>query len=420
LKFSKYLKSDFSKNILTLVTGTSIAQVFPIVISPLLTRIYTPEDFGVFGVFLSLTSILGVISTGRYEMAIIVSKNKNELKSLIKGVLKIILFTTLFFYLVIIFFQNQINKIFDLKIFLLYLIPLFILINSFYLVLTQILILHKEYKRLSYNKIIVSIINSSSQLALGLKNGNIYGLIFGKLIGVIVAIFILIKNKIINQYFDFKKNTTRKTLYRYRDFPKYNVPSVFINVIANQLPLLTLGKYFSMSVVGYYSHMYKVLMMPINLLSTSILDVFKQKATEEYNQYGNCKSIYLKTLKNLVVIGVIPFIILGLFSPQLFKFIYGKEWEIAGIYAQIMTPMFFLNFIVNPLSYILIVVEKQKINFYGQILLLIFTIISVVIGIFLKSDKITVLLFSISYSIIYLLYLILTFIYARKTHQIKT
>jgi len=42
------LKSEFAKNVLTLMTGTTIAQAIPIAISPILTRIYTPEDFGVF------------------------------------------------------------------------------------------------------------------------------------------------------------------------------------------------------------------------------------------------------------------------------------------------------------------------------------------------------------------------------------
>ena len=78
LKEMLNLKSEFSKNVLTLVTGTTIAQSIPIAISPILTRIYTPEDFGVLALFISITTILGTIANGRYELAIVLPKRDNN------------------------------------------------------------------------------------------------------------------------------------------------------------------------------------------------------------------------------------------------------------------------------------------------------------------------------------------------------
>ena len=71
-------KSEFNRNILTLMTGTTIAQAIPIAISPILTRIYTPEDFGIFAIFLAITLIIGSIANGRYELAIMIPKKDED------------------------------------------------------------------------------------------------------------------------------------------------------------------------------------------------------------------------------------------------------------------------------------------------------------------------------------------------------
>ncbi len=191
------------------------------------------------------------------------------------------------------------------------------------------------------------------------------------------------------------------------------MPSVLVNVVANQLPLLALGKFFGLGVVGFYSLMYKVLMMPISLLSSTVLDVFKQRATEDYNKYGNCKDIYVKTFKSLVMLGIVPFTILGIFAPEIFAFVFGEDWRVAGEFAQIMTPMFFLNFIVNPLSYTFFIAQKQKLNLIGQFILLILTMISIYIGLQFNDYKIFISIFSISLSIYYVWYLWLSYYFSK-------
>jgi len=71
-------KSEFSRNVLTLMTGTTIAQAIPIAISPILTRIYTPEDFGVFALFIAIVGFFSVIASARYEQAILIPKKDED------------------------------------------------------------------------------------------------------------------------------------------------------------------------------------------------------------------------------------------------------------------------------------------------------------------------------------------------------
>lgn len=405
------LKSDFAKNVITLMTGTTIAQAIPIAISPILTRIYTPEDFGVFALYMAIASIFAVIATGRYEMAIMLPHEEDDVKSIVKLIILILITITFIVFLVIFIFNNTITVFLDnpeISTWL-YFLPISIFLVGLYQIYNYLLIREKNFKRLSKNKVIVSTTNSSTQLVYGFTISNGFGLLIGNIISYIVSIYFIVKSKTVNKYFNFKDNSINKVAKEYQNFPKYDVPSVLVNILSNQLPLFALGKYFSLGTVGFYSLMYKVLMMPIGLLSNSILDVFKQRATEDYNKYGNCEDIFIKTFKSLFLIGIIPFSILGFFAPEIFSFVFGANWRVAGEFAQIITPMLYLKFIINPLSYTFYIAKKQKNDLIGQILLLIIVIISIYIGLLYEDEKILIMFFSIGYSIIYLVYLIYSY-----------
>lgn len=338
-------RSDFAKNVITLMTGTTIAQAIPIAISPILTRIYAPEDFGVFALYMAIASIFAVIATGRYEMAIMLPHEEDDVKSIVKLIILILITITFFVFLSIFIFNNTITAFLDnpeISTWL-YFLPISIFLVGLYQIYNYLLIREKNFKRLSTNKVIVSTTNSSTQLVYGFTISNGFGLLIGNIISYIVSIYFIVKSKTVNKYFNFKDNSINKVAKEYQNFPKYDVPSVLVNILSNQLPLFALGKYFSLGTVGFYSLMYKVLMMPIGLLSNSILDVFKQRATEDYNKYGNCEDIFIKTFKSLFLIGIIPFSILFFFAPEIFSFVFGANWRVAGEFAQIIIPMLYLK-----------------------------------------------------------------------------
>lgn len=408
-------KSEFTKNVLTLMTGTTIAQAIPIAISPILTRIYTPEDFGVFALYMGIAAIISVIATGRYEMAIVLPKEEEDVKSIVKLIMILLSTVTFITFLIVFFFNQTITNLFENPEISnwLYFLPISIFLVGLYQVYNYLLIREKNFKRLSTNKVIVSTTNVTTQLGYGFVFSNGFGLLFGNMIGYIISIYFIIKSKVVNKYFHFKDSSIKNVAKEYQNFPKYDVPSVLVNVVANQLPLLALGKFFGLGVVGFYSLMYKVLMMPISLISSTVLDVFKQRATEDYNKYGNCKDIYIKTFKSLGLLGIVPFTVLGIFAPEIFAFVFGEKWKVAGEFAQIITPMLFLKFIINPLSYTFYVASKQKIDLYGQILLLFITIVAIYIGLQFNNEKIVLITFSLGYSIIYFIYLIYSYILSK-------
>ena len=414
--FSRFKpKSEFSRNVLTLMTGTIIAQAIPIAISPILTRIYTPKDFGIFALYMGIASIISVVATGRYEMAIMLPKEDEDVKSLVKLILLLLGFISFLSFIFVFLFNEQITNLFDNKDISnwLYFLPISIFLVGIYQVYNYLLIREKNFKRLATNKIIVSSTNASTQVGLGLTLASSFGLLLGNIFGYIVSIYFIIKSKVVNSYFQFKNLPIKNVAKEYQKFPKYDVPSVLLNVVANQLPILTIGKFFGLGVLGLYALMYKVLMMPINLLSGTILDVFKQRATEDFNKYGNCKDIYIKTFKKLILLGIVPFSIIGLYAQELFAFIFGEEWRKAGEFAQIMAPMLFLKFVINPLSYTFYVAQKQHVDFAGQIFLFILILLAMYLGIEANNINSLLMFFTNMSIIIYIIYLYLSYQYSK-------
>ena len=111
----KNLRSGYSKNIITLVTGTTLAQAIPIAISPILTRLYSPEDFGVFAIYFSASMVLSVFATGKYEMAITLPKDKEQSRHLVQLSVFIATLLSLFLLILILLFKNTISAGIGLK-----------------------------------------------------------------------------------------------------------------------------------------------------------------------------------------------------------------------------------------------------------------------------------------------------------------
>lgn len=407
-------KNKFIKNVATLVAGTGLAQLIGILVSPVLTRLYTPTDFGTLALYLSLISVLGVIATGRYEMAIMLptEDSEPEVGKLLGVIATITIIVSILSLMAVVFFNHDIADLLGNTAISswLYFVPLGLFLNSIYQSFYYLLIRGKSFKRLATNRIVHSSTNSSFQLVLGvLKVGGI-GMLFSNILSYFFTSLLITRDRYVRGTLEkIEFSDIRLVAKKHKQFPLYDVPAVMVNLIANQFPIIALGKVFSLATVGFYSLTFRVLTAPLNLLSNSILDVFKQKATEDYNTYGTCRKIFMNTTKALVLLAAPPFLILGLFAPKLFVFFFGAEWLQAGVFAQLLAPMLFFKFIVSPLTYVFIIYRKQKINLMGQIILLASTLFAFTIGSNYGAE-VAILLFSVFYSLIYILYWIISYI----------
>lgn len=403
-------KSEFSRNVLTLMTGTTIAQAIPIAISPILTRIYTPEDFGVLALYMSVASILSVAATGRYEMAIMLPKKEEDAINIVVLSIAISLFVSFLSLIIISVFNSQITNLLgnpDISNWL-YFIPVTVLLTGVYQSLNYWSNRKKQYKRLAVSRVVQSGTAATVNLGMGFSGFGSSGLIVGSVVGQAIVTSILSKmiwneDKAKSHFINRLKILAMAR--RYVKFPKYDIFASLSNVSAHQITHILFNALFNSTIAGYFYLTQKILSLPITFIASTISDVFRQSATKEYQQFGNAKKIYVSTFKKLFVLSFFPSLILYLYSVELFVFIFGEQWSVAGEYAKILVPMLFLKFISSPLSFMLYIAEKQAINMYSQFLFL----FSIFIGFLIGDNEYEVITYiSWLFSCIYLHYMYLS------------
>lgn len=411
-------KSEFARNVVTLMTGTTIAQAIPIAISPILSRIYSPSDFGLLAFYLSIAAIVAVIATGRYEMAIMMPPKDEE------GEVRVIVFVASVIMLLIssislalvVVFNSQITNMLgrpEISIWL-YFLPFSVLLTGLYQILNYLLIRQGKFKQLSINKVCFSAISGPSQVGLGIIGFGALGMLASNIASYLLTILMILKSRDIRDVFKLcGRKEAENVATKYIRYPKFDIPATLINIVANQLPLLAIGKYLGLGVLGHYSLMNKTVMAPIGLISNSMLDVFKQRATNDYHKYGNCKDIYLKVLFKLLLLGIVPTCVLAISAPEIFSFVFGKQWHDAGVMAQILAPAYLLNFLVNPLSYTFHIAQKQNLNLFLNILFLIMMALVVGVGVRETEPFRFMVYISIAQCINYIIYLYVSYIFAR-------
>lgn len=401
-------KSAYAKNVLTLMTGTGLAQAIPIAISPILTRIYTPEEFGVFALYMAITSVLTVIVTGRYEMAILLPENDKDAVNILALSVLLSAVISFLFLLLIHFYKEEITNLLNSTEITpwLYWIPASTFLMGVYQSLNYWSNRRAHYSRLAISRVFQSAGTAGSQLGAGLNNVTLSGLIGGQIFGLVISTTVLgglISKDDKNNLKEINKTGIIEQAKRYKQFPKYLVLSQLLSAASSNIAIFLINIWYSVAYAGFFMLSQRVLGAPITFISSAITDVFRQEASVEFSKSGECKSIYMKTLKRLFLLSIIPFSVLFFSAPYLFELVFGKEWRISGEFVQILIPMFLLRFIVSPLGVMFAISESVKIDLIWQVMLFMSLILSFYIGFKTDDFKLGLFYFSGSYSCLYII-----------------
>jgi len=406
-------KSEFSRNVLTLMTGTTIAQAIPIAISPILTRIYTPKDFGVFSLFIAITSIFGSIANGRYELAIMLPKKDEDAINIFALGFIITIAISLFLLLLVILFQDNFVEILKNKEIggWLYFVPVAVFFTGLFNVLNYFNNRRKNYKDIANATILKSIVLSIVQLSIGFMKQGVSGLISGQLLSQFAANTKLLKNILKDKALISKISKVKiiALAKRYKDFPKYSMWAGLANTSSTNFTNILISSFYSVSTLGFYSLVQRILGMPSSLMGGAIGQVFFQQATKEKQETGSATVSFNNTLKKLIVIGLPVFTLLYFTVEDLFAFIFGEEWRVAGTYAKILIPLFAIRFVIAPLTVMNIIFKKNHIGMYWQFSMLAVNIIVIYVSYILNYSFINYLYLStlfISLEYLLILYII--------------
>ncbi|MCX6334951.1 MAG: lipopolysaccharide biosynthesis protein [Bacteroidia bacterium] len=370
------LKSELIRNTSVLITGTVIAQLISILLQPFLRRFFSAEAFGTFAVYMSMVGIAAVVSTFRYDDAIVLPRNDKESANLVALSLLFNFAISLFFLIVIILLKGRIIRFLNLPstfpASLLYLIPLSVFLINTYQSLNYWLIRKKKYFSVSLNKMIRRGTEAVAQVLFALFK-NPKGLIFSDIIGQIANVTAIAVQGL-KSGFNFKLVSVTKLKYVYRkysDFPKYNLIPAFMNSCSFYLPPVLINKFYSAEFTGYFDLSKLVLSIPVAFVATAISNVLLQQISEKYNSR---KSI-LHDLKPIffivILISIAVVLVISFFGVDLFKFIFGNEWELSGKISRIMVWSFALSFLVSSFSCLFFSMRKIKTYSVWQCLYLI-------------------------------------------------
>ncbi len=359
-------KDSFSQNVFILTAGTAVGQVGAILAAPILARLYTPEDFGHFQVYLSVMVFGVVMAAWRYELAIILPEKDEVAANVLALAVGIVGVTSLIFAGVVWWAQGSslwTNQAEALRPYL-WLMPLSICATGLYQVLSYWALRKKAYSQLAATKLTQAASQLSTQLIMGgFFHSGLFGLLFGDALGRVSGNLGLAR---MAWRYNLKLVRTVNwrdmwfAAVRYRDFPLISSGSALLNTAGFALPMLMLGSLYSPQVLGWFALVERIMGAPTTLIGQSVSQVYMGEATPLASSDPEAlRAQFLKALKRLSRIGIVPCALIFLGGPIIFVLIFGEPWKEAGEYARLLAVMHYVGFVAWPLIPTLNILEHQ-------------------------------------------------------------
>jgi len=340
-KIFSIANKPFAKSVALIASGGAIAQVLNFAVSPILSRLFTPEAFGLLGLFVAVSGLLSACSTLRYELPIVIARQLQAGAALVHLCIVISVIMAVISSVIIFFWGNNVGATFNVPQLVpyLYLVPFSILFSGIFLAFSQWACRRKEFGLLAKNPITRTGTTLTINLGAGLMSLGqgwlIFGFVMGQLAaGVGVALRIMKKDwKVLRPRIRAWRRIVAMAK-RYRRFPQFSAPQAMVNVASQQMPNFILGFFFGPVTLGLYWLTVRVLHAPSILIGQSVRQVYYQKVCENLNLGRSILPLLIKATLGLVTLGAVCFLPIILFGPFIFSIVFGEPWIIAGEYAR--------------------------------------------------------------------------------------
>ena len=403
MKISRLLRSSGVKNFSKLLSANVMAQAIGLVVYPILTRIYSPEDFGLLNLFLSIGNVLIVLSVADYYYAIVLPKEEKDAVALTHvSVLLLLLTTTLVAASVL--FSDQISMLFkspDLSTYY-WLMPFYVLSMGAWNILNYWYIRKKSFGRISGYQMSQSILSAGGKVGLGyagtLQGGMIYAAVLAPLFSLLTSMIFSFR-RVLRPLFCWSWGDIRTQTKAYRNFPLFVLPRSFINVLAGQLPILLLTPFFGTKYIGLLGMAVLLAYTPISTISRAIYQVLYQDTTQRVHLRQPIGNIYWRFIRYSALIILPLFTVLLFILPDITAWLLGEEWCVAGEYIRWMLPWLFFSLIVGSTCYLSDIFMQQKTGLLFEILLAVCRTLGLCIGVLCHDFPIAIIGYSIGTAI---------------------
>ena len=403
MNFNQIKNSEFVKNVITMLSGTTAGQFIAFLMLPVVARLYTPVQFGEYSLFISIASVIAVMASGRYELSIVLIKKDINAFNLFAICSLLIIVTAFLTYLLIFFSFDYLgfffNNIDDYSWIIF--IPFSVFLSASIQLFTYWYTRKKYFKVISYGRFIQSAFTSVTFILLGYLNKGTMGLILGSITGQFIFFMIIVVKILREDYKSFKdinKQIIKEELYKNRNFPYYSMPMGFLNSISMNLLIYVLNIFYSVKMVGLYAKANRVVNVPISLLTSAFTSVFYQNLSVTKRKLWLYKISYFSFL----ITGIIFMIPIIFWGESIFKFVLGDQWTNAGYIAKIIAPFIIFSFATSSVSNVYAVTKKNHIVLIWQLLYIVLALVIIYIFRYLSIYKL-LFYFSLYGSFMYLL-----------------
>ena len=371
--FARLTSSGFVRHIVTLATGAALAQVIPLLVQPILSRLYTPQAFGVLSIYVALMSNLAVLATARYEMAIVLPADERRATNLMALSLfcatvlsgLVLLAQCLGANRLILHFMGGRAGLADFSAWL-FLLPASLWLAGMMQAWTNWNNRHCRYRANAAGRMSQSVGMSLTQLGGGLMHAGAGGLIVGQFAGQVCSLLAQAWYDV-RKRFSWRQSVDRATMkmvaLEYSEFPKVNTPHAFVTALQDSLTLALLAALSGTATVGYYGMMMRLLKLPAALIGQAVAQVAYRELAEAKNQGRPLRPILKRMVVALGGMALVPFLVIQLAGEPLFSLVLGATWRTAGRYAEAMSIFILFHFIASPMAMVPLVIQRQRTAF---------------------------------------------------------
>jgi len=405
----KIKKNEFLMSSATLISGNIFASAITVAAIPVLTRLYTPEDFGALATFISLTLIISTAAGFRFDIAIPTASSEKDAVNLLVASITLSAATSIITFFILFLINKSSNPIGGVENITLYaaLVSVGIFLASTYNAMQFWATRQSEFRAIAKTRASQSVIGISLQILAGatLNQGSL-GLILGQILSASAGIVTLYKKTVTKKIRKTKieYDKIKETLTKFSDYPKYSTAEALFNSAATQAPIIIISTLYLGAEAGFLLLAMRLMQAPMSLIGSSIGQVYLSQAPAK-NEEGKLAEFTSSVLFGLLRTGVGPIIFCGILAPSVCSFIFGDEWRRVGVLMAWMTPWLVIQFVTSPLAMSLHITKNQKTALVLQFLGLIIRPGTTLLAIFFAEDLISEV-YAISGVVFYLIYFV--------------
>ena len=361
-------KNRLAQSVVRLASGTAIAQAIVIFASPILTRLYTPADFGVLSLFVAMIAVVGVVAGLRYELALPIASNNEDAVALVVLGFTFTLITSLLVWIILLIVWEPIELTFDLEPLRAYkwMIPVGIASIGIFNILTLWGTREQMYGLLARSKLTQGMGIVSTQIGIGLLATGGLGLIAGDVFGRLLAALYLgrqIGGKHVRKIRSLDYHAFKSVLVRFRRFPLLSAPASFFNVLGLRLPVVLVAGFYGIEAAGWLMLSQMLVGGPMTLIGQSVSRVYSGELGHRRRENpASMESLFLKMTSKLALYCTLPILLLAIVAPMAFEWIFGQNWYTAGLYTRLLALMLIAQIIVSPVASTLTLLERQDLQ----------------------------------------------------------